>query len=270
MTIETACSSSLVAIHQAVQSLRNGESHIAVVAGANLILSPELYVAESKLHMLSPDSRSRMWDINADGYARGEGFGAVVLKNLSQALKDGDYIESIIRETGVNSDGRTLGVTMPSASAQLTLIRETYAQAGLDCSSKFDRCQYFEAHGTGTPAGDPIEAEAMSFAFFPDSNGLDSGVARESSGTEPLYVGSIKTIVGHLEGCAGLAGLLKASLAVKNGIMPPNMHFQDLNPAIQPFYANLQIPTKAFPWPDLPAGSPRRVSVNSFGFGGTK
>ncbi|KAA8894529.1 hybrid PKS-NRPS [Sphaerosporella brunnea] len=268
MTIDTACSSSLVAVHQAVQSLRNGESQVAVAAGANLILAPEPYIAESNLHMLSPGSRSRMWDINADGYARGDGFAAVMLKTLSQALKDGDHIECIIRETGVNSDGRTPGITMPNASAQTALIRETYRQAGLDCCLKTERCQYFEAHGTGTPAGDPIEAEAVRNAFFPEEDGHFSGESEEGP-NENLYVGSIKTVVGHLEGCAGLAGLLKVSLALQKGVIPPNMHFNTLNPAISPFYTNLQIPIVPQPWPNVPAGSPRRASVNSFGFGGT-
>jgi len=268
MTIDTACSSSLVGVHQAVQSLRSGESGSAVVAGANLILTPEAYIAESKLHMLSPDSRSRMWDIDANGYARGEGFAAVILKTLSQALKDGDHIECIIRETGVGSDGRTPGITMPSASSQESLIRETYRRAGLDCRLKSERCQYLEAHGTGTPTGDPIEAEAIRNAFFPDAG---SEEAIDLSGQkEKLFVGSIKTVIGHLEGCAGLAGLLKASLAVQHGIIPPNMHFNTISPAVEPFYTHLEVPVEAQPWPDAGADSPRRASVNTFGFGGTK
>lgn len=147
MTIDTACSSSLVAVHQAVQSLRSGESKMAVAAGSNLILGPENYIAESKLKMLSPTGRSRMWDKDADGYARGEGVAAVVLKTLSAAVADGDHIECLIRETGVNQDGRTRGITMPSAIAQTSLIRDTYARAGLDPYKASDRCQYFEAHG---------------------------------------------------------------------------------------------------------------------------
>lgn len=157
MTIDTACSSSLVALHQAVQSLLNGESSIAVAAGANLILQPTFYIAATKMHMLSPDSRSRMWDANANGYARGEGYASIILKKLSQAVQDGDSIQSIIRAIGVNSDGYTTGISMPAAAAQTTLIRRTYHQAGLD--PDLDRCQYFEAHGTGTPTGDPIEAQ---------------------------------------------------------------------------------------------------------------
>jgi hybrid polyketide synthase/nonribosomal peptide synthetase ACE1 len=149
MTIDTACSSSLIAVHQAVLSLRNGESNVAVAAGTNLLLGPEQYVAESKLRMLSPTGRSRMWDKDADGYARGDGIAVVILKPLSAALADGDHIECIIRETGINQDGRTKGITMPNPVAQADLIRSTYARAGLDLANPRDRPQFFEAHGTG-------------------------------------------------------------------------------------------------------------------------
>ncbi|KAI1387791.1 lovastatin nonaketide synthase [Hypoxylon trugodes] len=258
ITLDTACSSSLVALHQAVECLRNGGASQAIVAGTTLLLDPGMYIAESKLHMLSPDSRSRMWDKGANGYARGEGCAAVLLKPLSKAIQDGDDIECIIRETGVNSDGRTNGITMPSSSAQAALIRKTYERAGLD--PVVDRCQYFECHGTGTLAGDPIEARAIQEAFFPGSSRPQAG--------DPLYCGSIKTVIGHLEGCAGLAGVLKAALALKHKTIPPNMHFRELNPAIEPFYANLNVPTSKIPWPET-NGQPLRASVNSFGFGGT-
>jgi acyl transferase domain-containing protein len=256
MTIDTACSSSLVALNQAVQTLRAGISRVAVASGTNLILDPGPYVSESNLNMLSPTGRSRMWDADADGYARGEGVAAVILKTLSSALEDGDVIECIIRETAVNQDGRTKGITMPSAHAQASLIRETYARAGLDPTNKSDRCQYFEAHGTGTLAGDPQEAEALSKAFFDHKN------------TDPndiLYVGSVKTIIGHTEGTAGLAGILKACMALKHATIPTNLHFNHLSPNIAPFYKNLRILNSPQPWPSLPDGVPRRVSVNSFG-----
>lgn len=259
MTIDTACSSSLVAVHQAVLSLRAGESRIAVAAGTNIILSPRNFIAESNLNMLSPDGRSRMWDANANGYARGEGVASVVLKTLTQALADGDTIECIIRETGVNQDGRTPGITMPSSNAQCDLIRSTYRKAGLDLTKSSDRPQFFEAHGTGTKAGDPQEARAIYNAFF-----ADTGITEEI-----LNVGSIKTVVGHTEGTAGIAGLLKASLAIQNKTVPPNMLFETLNPDLKTYAQNLKVPTKALDWPELPAGTPRRASVNSFGFGGT-
>ncbi|KAM5383494.1 hypothetical protein ACJZ2D_001943 [Fusarium nematophilum] len=257
MTIDTACSSSLVAVYDAVTALRSGVARIACAGGANLILGPEMMISESKLHMLSPTGRSRMWDASANGYARGEGVAAIMMKTLSQALADGDHIEGIIREIGVNSDGHTNGITLPSPEAQKTLIRQTYKNAGLDYFK--DRCQFFEAHGTGTPAGDPLEARAIHEAFFSDGDIID----------EPMYVGSVKTAIGHLEGCAGLAGLIKALEAVKRGIIPPNQLFENLNPAIKPYASNLQIPVEAKPWPKLAPGSFRRASVNSFGFGGT-
>ena len=267
MTVDTACSSSLVAVHQAIQSLRSGESDLAVVAGANLILNPQPFIAETQVRMLSPTSRCRMWDSQADGYARGEGFAVLVLKRLQDATIDNDQIFSVIRETAINQDGRTAGITQPSPVSQVAVIREAYERTGLDCRLKTDRCQYFEAHGTGTPTGDPIEAEAVRTAFFqPSGGGASDGDERDDF----LYVGSIKSVVGHLEGCAGLAGLLKASLAVEYGLIFPNMHFETLSPAVAPFYHNIQVPTVAHPWPDIEPGAARRASVNSFGFGGAK
>jgi acyl transferase domain-containing protein len=259
MTIDTACSSSLVAVHEAVQALRSGTSRVAVAAGTNLLLSPLPYVSESKLNMLSPTGRSRMWDADADGYARGEGVAAVILKTLSSALQDGDQIECIIRETGVNQDGRTKGITMPSALAQASLIQDTYARAGLDPADQQDRCQYFEAHGTGTPAGDPQEAEALSRAFFPSTR----------PDSDFLHVGSVKTVIGHTEGTAGMAGLIKACMALKHALIPPNLLFNQLNPELKPFTRHLRVSTALQTWPDVPEGHPRRASVNSFGFGGT-
>ncbi|ORY13581.1 hypothetical protein BCR34DRAFT_599754 [Clohesyomyces aquaticus] len=270
MTIDTACSSSLVAVHQAVQALRTGESPVAVAAGTNLIFTPTMFVSESNLNMLSKDGRSRMWDANANGYARGEGVGSIVMKTLSAALRDGDHIEYIIRETGVNQDGKTPGITMPSSEMQAALIRDTYARAGLDPLKRRDRCQYFEAHGTGTPAGDPQEAGAIFKAFFADKDAQSEGSSdREGFEDEDiLYVGSVKTIIGHTEGTAGIAGVMKAALAIQNKTIPPNMLFTKLNPALEPYYNNLKIPIQLRDWPDLPAGVPRRASVNSFGFGG--
>ncbi|KAJ8120533.1 hypothetical protein ONZ43_g2780 [Nemania bipapillata] len=209
----------------------------------------------SKLEMLSPDGRSRMWDKDANGYARGEGVAAVVLKTLSAAEADGDHIECIIRETATNQDGRTPGITMPSAAAQTQLIRDCYSRAGLDLSNPTHRPQYFEAHGTGTQAGDPIEAEAIKAAFFPD----DSNIQRSQ---EKLLVGGIKTVIGHSESVAGLAGLIKTSLALQNSMVPPNLLFHELNPKLGPMYTNLQIPTSATPWPLVGSGLPRRASVN--------
>lgn len=207
--------------------------------------------------MVAPDGRSKMWDAEADGYARGEGVGVVVLKLLSAALKDGDFIECVIREVFVNQDGHTQGITVPNGMAQADLINQTYRRAGLDLNLVPDRPQYFEAHGTGTPAGDPQEAQAIAGAFF----GADNTASSES----PLYVGSIKTVIGHTEGAAGIAGILKTSLALQHGYLPPNQHFQCISSSVAPFTKNLEIPTSLMPWPSIPNGGPRRASVNSFG-----
>ncbi|KAH8812401.1 putative PKS-NRPS protein [Xylogone sp. PMI_703] len=259
-TINTACSSSLVAVHHAVQSLRSGESRMAIAGGANLILNPEFMATESNLHMLSPEGRSRMWDAGANGYARGEGFAAVIFKRLSDAIADGDDIQCIVRETGVNQDGRTKGITLPSGEAQTTLIKQVYKKAGLNPFSAIDRPQYFEAHGTGTPAGDPIEANGIRDAFFTEN------IQREGS---KLLVGSVKTALGHTEGTAGLAGLIKVANAIKRGVIPGNLLFKSYNPKILPLLDDLSLVTETQPWPMVPAGAPRRASVNCFGFGGT-
>lgn len=195
-----------------------------------------------------------MWDKDVDGYARGEGIAAVVLKPLSLALRENDKIECLIRNTGVNQDGRTQGITMPSAAAQADLIRSTYAKAGLDLDDPACRPQFFHAHGTGTAAGDPQEAEAIWRAFYENRNVQDK-----------LYVASIKTIIGHTEGAAGLASLIGTSLALHHGVIPPNMHFNTLNPRLAPFYNNLEVPTQAKLWPETFPGQPKRASINSFG-----
>ena len=287
MTIDTACSASLVALHQAVLSLRSGESEMACVTGVNLMLVPEQFVVESSLHMLSPTGKCHMWDDRADGYARGEGVAALFLKPLSKALADGDCIEAIIRESGVNSDGRTKGITMPGWETQSNLIQATYRRAGLDAKNPLDRPQFFECHGTGTQAGDPNEARAIDDAFFggvtdtgastqdPEGSVASMSLAlqdhnhAEHQSKSKLLVGSIKTVIGHAEGAAGLAGVLKAVQAIRNSSVPPNLHFKKLNPAVEKYYSNLLIPTTPQPWPQVPAGQPKRVSVNSFGFGGT-
>ncbi|KAJ5657110.1 type I iterative polyketide synthase [Penicillium longicatenatum] len=262
LVVDTACSSSLVAMHQAVTALRQHECSVAVAAGTNLLLHPNMYISTSNLQMLSPDGRSQMWSENANGYARGEGIASIVLKRLSDAVADGDAIECVIRATGVNQDGRTMGITMPSSTAQLELIKSTYAQAGLDPSKRpEDRCQYFEAHGTGTLAGDPQEASAIYNAFFAQLN--------PPLENDQLHVGSIKTVIGHTEGTAGLAGIIKASLCIQQGSIAPNLLYERPNPSLQPYLGNLKIPTEVTPWPVLAPGVPRRVSVNSFGFGGT-
>ena len=205
--------------------------------------------------MLSPTGHCAMWDVSADGYARGEGVAAVILKTLSQAIADNDPIDCIIRETAVNQDGRTPGLTMPSNTAQAALIRECYARAGLDPVNNLqDRPQFFHAHGTGTQAGDPQESEAISTSLFPAGS-----VAAEQAGK--LIVGSIKTVIGHTEGTAGLASLIGTSLSLRHAIIPPNLHFHNLNPKVAPFFEHLHIPTAPTPWV-VPEGHVRRASVN--------
>ncbi|RYP78151.1 hypothetical protein DL769_003232 [Monosporascus sp. CRB-8-3] len=242
-------------------------NHILQVAGSNLILGPEQYIAQSKLQMLSPTGRSRMWDADADGYARGEGVAAIVLKKLNQAIADGNHIEWVIRETSLNQDGGTLGITMPSATAQETLIRATYAKAGPDISKRAGRPQFLRRMTRliyqGTPAGDPVEAEAVSNAFFDPGSHF-----KPSNPNNTLFGRSIKTVVGHTEGMAGLEAVIKASLTLQAGVIPPNLLLNKPNPKTEPFYGKVQILSAAQKWPKLAEGSVRRVSVNSFGFGG--
>ncbi|KAJ3567181.1 hypothetical protein NPX13_g6860 [Xylaria arbuscula] len=263
ITVDTACSGSLNALCQAVMAMREGDCTMACIVGANMMLTPEQFIVESGLHMLSPTGKCHMWDTRADGYARGEGFAALIIKPLSLAVADGDNIEAIIRAVSSNADGKTSGITVPNSDAQAELIRHTYRKAGLDPSNPLDQCQYFEAHGTGTPAGDPREAAAIHEAFFGDSK------QSSPSSDKKMLVGSVKTVIGHTEAAAGLAGILKIILSLKHGLIPPNLHFEKLNPEVESSYSHLQIPTVLTPWPDPPQGHPRRASINSFGFGGS-
>ncbi|KAK7698706.1 putative Hybrid PKS-NRPS biosynthetic cluster [Diaporthe eres] len=259
MTIDTACSSSLIAVHQAVQLLRTGQSRVAIAAGSNLLLDTNIYVSESNLQMLSPDGQSRMWSADANGYARGEGVATIIMKRLSDAVADGDDVLCVIRESGTNQDGKTPGLTI--STAQEALIRDTYRRAGLNPKNPADQPQFFEAHGTGTPAGDPIEAAAIHAAFFGGGDPADV--------SNTMLVGSIKTICGHTEGTAGVAGILKAALSLQHSTVLPNLLFKSLNPKLKPFAGQLRVPTTALPWPAVEDGQPRRASVNSFGFGGS-
>lgn len=204
--------------------------------------------------MLSPKGRSRMWDEDADGYARGKGVAAIVLKRLGDAIIDDDHIECLIRGTEANQDGYSNGITVPSSEAQAALIGQTYAKAGLNLETPHDRPQFFKVHGTGTKAGDPKEAAAIHECF-----------GQRGDDEAPLYVGSVKTIIDPTEGAAGLAGLLKASGIIQRGFIPSNLLFNRLNPAIELSYQGLHVPTSLRLWPKLLEGVPRRVSVNSFG-----
>ncbi|KAI0021287.1 hypothetical protein F4780DRAFT_790484 [Xylariomycetidae sp. FL0641] len=252
LTLDTACSSSLVCLHLACDSLLEGESEMSLVCGAQLHLEPRsMSVQATRLNFLSPDSHCYSFDDRANGYSRGEGFGVLVLKRLSKALEDGDTVRAVIRGTATNQDGHTPSVTQPSPDAQAALIRKAYEPLSWD----YAKTGYFEAHGTGTAVGDPIEARGISLVF-----------SEHRSADNPLVVGSVKANIGHLEATAGVAGVIKAVLSMENGAIAPNAMLKRLNPAIPADDWHLKFPTTAMPWPHEGL---RRASVNSFGFGGT-
>ncbi|KAK8013161.1 lovastatin nonaketide synthase [Apiospora marii] len=251
VTLDTACSSSLVCFHLANKSIASGEADISIVAGSALHFDPNIFVTMTDLGMLSTDGRCRAFDAAGSGYVRGEGVCAVILKRQSLAQRDGNSIRAVVRATGSNHDGRKQGITLPNSVAQESLMRETYESAGIDPLET----QYFEAHGTGTKAGDPIETRAIGAVFGP---------GRES----PLYVGSVKTNIGHLEGASGVAGLIKAMMSLERGQILPNMHFQTPNREIDFEAWRIKVPQGLLDW-ERPAGGVRRASVNSFGYGGT-
>ncbi|KAF2667284.1 polyketide synthase [Microthyrium microscopicum] len=252
VTFDTACSSSLVALHHACASVRASKSGCrqAIVAGSNLMLIPDPMVTMNPLHMLSPDSQCFTFDKRANGFVRGEGFGVLILKHIDDAIRDNDHIHAVIRGTGVNQDGRTPGITLPSADAQARLIQATYEAFNLSTS----KTTYFEAHGTGTPAGDAAEIAAIASVF------------NRSNAENPLFVGSVKPNIGHLEGAAGIASLIKSILAVSKGIIFPSINFEHPNPKLKLSERNLKIATEPTPWP---TSGLRRASINSFGYGGT-
>ncbi|KAI9832015.1 MAG: hypothetical protein M1819_004559 [Sarea resinae] len=251
ISIDTACSASLTALHLACQSLRTGESKQAIVGGTNAMFSPDILIAMTLLNFLSADGKSYMYDHRGSGYGRGEGVASLVIKPLEDALRDGNTIRAVIRESATNCDGRTTGITLPSKDAQEALIKQAYHHAGLDPL----QTDYFEAHGTGTQAGDPLEAGAIGAVFGPGR-----------PADHPLYVGSVKTNVGHLEGASGLGGIIKATLALEKGFIPPNINFEKPNSRIPLDDWKLKIPQELIPWPSTDV---RRASVNSFGYGGS-
>ena len=251
IAIDTACSSSLVAIHMACESLRGGESDLAIAGAVNLILSPEVTIAFSHARMMAADGRCKTFDAKADGYVRAEGAGAVVLKRLSDALRDRDHILALIRGSAVNQDGRTAGIAAPNASAQQAVIREALAQAGVAPGE----LTYLEAHGTGTSIGDPIEVEAI------------KGVLGDiRPGDSPCLMGSVKANIGHLENASGMASLAKVLSCLQHDEIPGQLHFTRLNPRISLAGTRIVIPTAPQPWP---RSARRLAGVSSFGFGGT-
>ncbi|MFB4295803.1 beta-ketoacyl synthase N-terminal-like domain-containing protein [Actinomadura sp. NTSP31] len=249
MAVDTACSSSLVAVHLACQSLRLRECDTALAGGVSLMLAPETQVALSQWGMLSPKGRCGAFDADADGIVRGEGAGVIVLKRLVDAVTAGDQVVAVLRGSATNQDGRSQGLTAPSVLAQRDVLSEALAKAGIAPSS----VGFIETHGTGTSLGDPIEFDALSMVY-----GRDGG---------RCALGSVKTNMGHLEAAAGIAGLIKAALVVRSGVIPPNLHFRRWNAAIDPGPTGFYVPTEATRWDAAP--HPRVAAVSSFGFGGT-
>lgn len=252
IAVNTACSSSLVAVHLACQSLRSGESSLALCGGVSLVLSPWSTVALTKLGALSPDGRCRAFDAGANGYVRGEGAGLVVLKPLSSAVADGDRIYGVILGSAVNNDGFSNGLTAPNPQAQEDVLRKAYANAGVPPEG----VHYVEAHGTGTLLGDPIEARALAAV-------LGAGRAPENA----LRIGSVKTNIGHAEAASGIAGLIKVVLAMKHGLLPRSLHFETPNPHLPLSSLGLRVQSQSSRWPE--SETPPLAGVSSFGFGGT-
>lgn len=250
--VDTACSSALVALHQACQSLRAGESDTAITAAVNLMLSPETTVYFAKVRALAADGRCRTFDAAASGYVRSEGVAAVVLRRLEDAQRDRQRVLAVIRGSAINHDGRTNGLTVPNGESQERLIRRALANAG--CEPR--QIGYVEAHGTGTPLGDPIEMRALEAVFSADR-----------SAAEPLVVGSVKTNIGHTEAVAGLAGLVKVVLALREGQIPRHLHFDDPSPHIPWARMPIRVPTALEPWRAIDGH--RIAGVSSFGFSGT-
>ncbi|MCC6750543.1 MAG: AMP-binding protein [Deltaproteobacteria bacterium] len=253
LVVDTACSSSLVALHLACQSLRAGESDLALVGGVNLILGPEASVAMCQLGALSPDGRCKAFSARADGYGRAEGCAVVVLKRLSAARRDGDPILALVRGSAVNQDGASNGLTAPSGAAQERVMADALSQAQLAPAE----VAYVEAHGTGTELGDPIEVQALARAL---------GAGRKLD--EPLYIGSVKSNLGHTEAAAGLAGLLKTVLALRHGTLPRTLHVEEPSPHLPWGELPVAVVREARAFPERP-GAPRVAGVSSFGFSGT-
>nr|AHA12079.1 polyketide synthase type 1 [Streptomyces sp. CNH287] len=250
--VDTACSSSLMAAHLATQSLRRGECDLALAGGVNLMLTPYGFVLVSKAGAIAPDGRCKAFDASADGYGRGEGCGVVVLKRLSDALADGDRIAAVIHGSAVNHDGRSSGISVPNGMAQQEVIRAALADAGVAPGT----LDYVEAHGTGTMLGDPIELRALEAVL---------GAGRPDD--RRMYVGSVKTNIGHLEAAAGVAGLMKLALSLRHREIPPSLHFTQPNPNVDWDALHIDVPTKATEWR---AGEDiRYAGVSSFGVSGT-
>lgn len=249
VTVDTACSSGLTAVHLACRSLGDGESDLALAGGATVILDPRKFVAGSAEGMLSPTGRCHAFDVGADGFASSEGCVVLLLKRLSDALRDGDRILAVIRGTAANQDGHTVNIATPSVAAQTAVYRAALAAAGVDAAS----IGMVEAHGTGTPIGDPVEYASLAAVY-----GVDG----------PCALGAVKTNLGHAQAAAGAVGLMKAILCLQHGVVPQNLHFTELPDQLAAIETNLFVPQTVMPWP-RDGGQPRRASVSSYGLSGT-
>ena len=252
VAVDTACSSSLVAVHQACQALHSGDCDLALAGGVNVLLSPVSIIAASRARMLSPVGRCKTFDASADGYVRSEGCGILVLKRLSDAVRNEDRICAVIPASAVNQDGASSGLTVPNGGAQQRLITTALARAGLTGGD----VDYLEAHGTGTALGDPIEVQAAGAVY---------GAARDAD--RPLLIGSVKTNIGHLESASGVAGLIKVVLSLQHEMLPKSLHFETPSPHIPWDSLPVRVVDEAIPW--QANGRPRRAGVSSFGFTGT-
>ncbi|WP_437275955.1 SDR family NAD(P)-dependent oxidoreductase [Sorangium sp. So ce375] len=252
LAVDTACSSSLIALHQAVQSLRRGETDLALAGGVNVILLPEIAITFSRARMLAADGRCKTFDARADGFVRSEGCGLVVLRRLDDALAAGDPILAVVRGTAANQDGRSNGLTAPNGPSQVDVLRAALADAGVPPAS----IDYVEAHGTGTRLGDPIEVQALLEVF---------GASRRPD--RPLWLGSVKTNLGHLEAAAGIAGVLKTALALRHRALPPHLHLLELNPHLRDVAGRIAIPKTRCAWPG--SGPELLAGVSAFGISGT-
>ena len=252
ISVDTACSSSLVTVNMACQSLRNGESNLAIAGGVQLMLSPQSSIFLSKSKALSPDGKCKTFSDEANGYVRGEGCGVVVLKRLSDAIRDNDHILSVVRSVAINHDGRSSGLTVPNGQSQEALIRNAMETASVTAAD----ISYLEAHGTGTPLGDPIEMEAIAHTLATNRNK-----------NEPLLVGSVKTNIGHLEHAAGIASLIKVTLAMEHKQIPAHLNFKKPSSLIDWDGISVKIPVNLTPW--LPSTNKRVAAISSFGLSGT-
>ena len=250
VTVDTACSSSLLAVHMAWRSLNDGESDMALAGGCMVMMEPQLYASASALGMLSPTGRCRAFDAAADGFVRSEGCAVVLLKRLPDALRDGDRILAVLRGSATNQDGRTENISTPSLDAQVVAYRAALAAAGVDAGT----VGMVEAHGTGTPVGDPIEFGSLARVY-----GID----------RPCALASAKSNLGHPEAAAGIVGLVKATLSLQHGVVPPMVHFTRLPDELAQIQTKLFVPQEVTLWPGQQDGAPRRAAVSSYGMSGT-